>query len=112
LILKDKLLTKLAKQSSLESRNGFQIETLAQGDCPATIQTRHNQRMIRILRGVFRVAGSAVAFFVDFLAEAARADGPDDEEGLSDGGFRGGVMNYRTGKLDDGTDPYGWYQDD
>ena len=26
--------------------------------------------------------------------------------------IRGGVMNYRTGKLDDSTDPYGWYEDD
>lgn len=26
--------------------------------------------------------------------------------------IRGGVLNYRTGKLDDGTDPYGWYERD
>jgi hypothetical protein len=25
---------------------------------------------------------------------------------------RGGVLNYRTGKLDDGTDPVGWYERD
>ena len=25
---------------------------------------------------------------------------------------QGGSLNYRTGKLDDGTDPYGWYDND
>ncbi|MBT3834471.1 MAG: hypothetical protein HOB98_06430 [Gammaproteobacteria bacterium] len=35
---------------------------------------------------------------------------PSDDE-ISDA-FKGGVMNYWTGKLDDGTDPFGWYEED
>ena len=46
---------------------------------------------------------------VGFLAASAGTSAPDDELGSS---IRGGVLNYRTGKLDDGTDPYGWYERD
>ncbi len=68
--------------------------------------------MVRILRKMLRVAGSAVALVAGFLALAARSQDSSDDEDLSNGGFSGGVLNYRTGKLDDGTDPYGWYEDD
>ena len=41
------------------------------------------------------------------------ADTTDEEESdISAGAYRGGTLNYRTGKLDDGTDPYGWYGKD
>ncbi|MEZ5489166.1 MAG: hypothetical protein R3F50_02485 [Gammaproteobacteria bacterium] len=41
---------------------------------------------------------------------AASADTSEDEEtDMPAGAFKGGNLNYRTGKLDDGTDPYGWY---
>lgn len=46
---------------------------------------------------------------VGFLAGSAQADREDD--GASDPA-QGGVLNYRTGKLDDGTDPVGWYERD
>ena len=34
------------------------------------------------------------------------------ENQKSDNAAGGGVMNFRTDKLDDGTDPTGWYGDD
>ena len=34
------------------------------------------------------------------------------ENEKSDNAAGGGVMNLRTDKLDDGTDPVGWYADD
>jgi len=34
---------------------------------------------------------------------------PMKENDISAGAYRGGTLNYRTGKLDDGIDPYGWY---
>ena len=52
-----------------------------------------------------------VANVIGFLATSA--DTSDEEENdISTGAFRGGILNYRTGKLDDGTDPYGWYEKD
>jgi hypothetical protein len=61
---------------------------------------------------MLRVASSAAVFVAGFLACAAQNEDSADDEDLPDGGFSGGVLNYRTGKLDDGTDPYGWYEDD
>jgi hypothetical protein len=43
------------------------------------------------------------------LAAGSQASPTNDELSSS---IRGGVLNYRTGKLDDGTDPYGWYERD
>jgi hypothetical protein len=43
------------------------------------------------------------------LADNAQTSAANDQ--LSSA-IRGGVLNYRTGKLDDGTDPYGWYERD
>ena len=34
------------------------------------------------------------------------------ENQKSDNAAGGGVLNFRTDKLDDGTDPAGWYGDD
>ena len=50
---------------------------------------------VRILAGMMR-----------FLASSARTTPAGDVHNSS---IRGGVLNYRTGKLDDGTDPHGWY---
>jgi hypothetical protein len=46
---------------------------------------------------------------VGFLAACARTTYADN---VLNSSIRGGVLNYRTGKLDDGTDPYGWYEKD
>lgn len=44
-----------------------------------------------------------------FLAGAAETTPADDELSSS---VRGGLLNYRTGKFDDGTDPAGIYMPD
>jgi len=46
---------------------------------------------------------------VRLLASSAVTTPAQDEQNCS---VRGGVLNYRTGKLDDGTDPVGWYERD
>ena len=46
---------------------------------------------------------------VRFLAGAAETTLADDEFSSS---VRGGLLNYRTGKFDDGTDPAGIYKPD
>lgn len=43
------------------------------------------------------------------LAESVKTS--DANESLANAA-RGGVLNSRTGKLDDGTDPAGWYEKD
>jgi len=59
---------------------------------------------------------AAIRFVMEFLSEAvrllassARTTPADDELNNS---FRGGIMNHRTGKFDDGSDPAGWYERD
>ncbi len=48
----------------------------------------------------------------DLFAAADTSDEEEEEEDVSAGAYTGGTLNYRTGKLDDGTDPYGWYGKD
>lgn len=61
------------------------------------------------LTSVARVGLRLVAGTVGVLASNAKTEPANDELSHS---VRGGVLNYRTGKLDDGTDPVGWYERD
>ena len=58
----------------------------------------------------------AIRILLRFLSEAlgllAEGTKVPDTNDATNHAVRGGVMNYRTGKLDDGTDPYGWYERD
>ncbi len=56
------------------------------------------------------LVASVLSSVVGFLAAAADTS-QKDENDTSDN-LTGGVLNYRTGKLDDGTDPIGWYEKD
>jgi len=58
------------------------------------------------------VAASLWVLFVEMISLLGKsAETPDSEESLSNSD-RTGALNYRTGQLDDGTDPYGWYEND
>lgn len=46
---------------------------------------------------------------IGLLASSAKTS---DTNEASASTARGGVLNYRTGKLDDGTDATGWYEKD
>ncbi len=66
----------------------------------------------RILRAAWVLVVAFTRFMaslVGLLAESAKV--PDTNDATNHA-VRGGVLNYRTGKLDDGTDPYGWYEND
>lgn len=72
--------------------------------------------MNKFLNRLVGVLLVAVRFVLEFLAESvrllassARTTPADDELSST---IRGGVMNYRTGKFDDGTDPGGLYEKD
>ena len=51
----------------------------------------------------------SAANFMRLLADSAETSG---ENKKSDNAANGGVLNFRTDKLDDGTDAAGWYGDD
>lgn len=54
-------------------------------------------------------SGSLLLSGIRLLAGAAETEQADDELSSS---IRGGLLNYRTGKFDDGTDPAGIYTPD
>ncbi|MEW8508361.1 MAG: hypothetical protein AB2598_16830 [Candidatus Thiodiazotropha sp.] len=69
-------------------------------------------KVARILRAVWALLVAMVRFLarlVGILAEGTKVPNTND---ATNHAVRGGVLNYRTGKLDDGTDPYGWYERD
>lgn len=55
-----------------------------------------------VLKSTWSLLSAILALFVD-SAET------NSSNSVSENAARGGVLNYRTGKLDDGTDPIGWY---
>jgi hypothetical protein len=71
------------------------------------------KKLLTQLGGIFLLIAKGTMGFlagaVGILASSARTTPADDE--LSSA-IRGGVFNHRTGKLDDGTDPYGWNEVD
>jgi len=68
--------------------------------------------MTRFFRLIEILARAVFKLLTAFLTLVTGSTSQSDEDDLSEGAFRGGVLNYRTGKLDDGTDPYGWYEED
>jgi len=56
-----------------------------------------------------RLLGSFLSHAVGVLTSGAESSSKEDNQ---DDSLVGGVLNYRTGKLDDGTDPVGWYERD
>ena len=46
------------------------------------------------------------------VALLAAAPDPTPEEDALNSAIRGGELNHRTGRFDDGTDPAGWYERD
>ena len=63
----------------------------------------------RFVKVIARALGTFVASLAELLASSAKT--PDSNE-TSANAARGGILNYRTGKLDDGTDAAGWYEKD
>ena len=68
------------------------------------------------LRGLLIIASRSFAAmsklitgFIGLLA--ASADIPEDGDDIEDD-YLTGVYNFRTRKFDNGTDPYGWYEED
>ena len=58
---------------------------------------------------IISILGAFVTSLVALLAAGTKTS---DAKETSDIAPSGGVLNYRTSKLDDGTDPVGWYEKD
>jgi len=62
------------------------------------------------------IATAAVRVGINFVRDAvaflAAAPDPTPEEDALNSAIRGGELNHRTGRFDDGTDPAGWYERD
>lgn len=65
--------------------------------------------LVKTLLAVIRFMMAFFSEAVRLIASSVRTKPADDELNNS---FRGGVMNHRTGKFDDGSDPAGWYERD
>ena len=57
---------------------------------------------------ILHKAGVSARNFVGLLASSTHNSGEDRSDKIVPSG---GVFNYRTGNLDDGTDAIGWYED-
>ncbi len=70
-------------------------------------------RFFKILVGVLLISSRIVLGFlaraIELLSSSAQTTPANDELSNS---VRGGIMNHRTGKFDDGSDPGGWYERD
>jgi hypothetical protein len=64
---------------------------------------------IGIAKAAVRVGANLLRGAVGLLASAPE---PTPEEDALNSAIRGGELNYRTGRFDDGTDPAGWYERD
>ena len=60
-------------------------------------------------KAIIRATSLFVMGFIGLLAEGAIAS--EDDANSEDGDLTGDY-NFRTRKFDNGTDPYGWYEDD
>jgi hypothetical protein len=74
-----------------------------------TVKERpRSQRVLLTVFAIFAVAGQLLRNMLGLLAESAETKSDDAVSSA----VRGGALNYRTGKLDDGTDAAGWYEKD
>ena len=63
--------------------------------------------LIRVLY-VVRLVADFLGWAIGILLSAAMTEQPDETRTT----FGQGVLNYRTGQLDNGLDPLGWYERD
>jgi hypothetical protein len=66
----------------------------------------------KLVKSLFETIRILLRFLSETLGLLAKGTTVRDTNDATNHAVRGGVLNYRTGKLDDGTDPYGWYERD
>jgi len=63
----------------------------------------------QLCKGIAKALGAFATALIGLLASSTKTS---DANEASENAARGGVLNYRTGKFDDGTDAAGWYEKD
>ncbi len=66
----------------------------------------------RVRRTIYRGVICALQILTNVIAILVASARPPSAENELSSPIRSGILNYRTGNLDDGTDPYGWYEED
>ena len=73
-------------------------------------------KVSNLCRGAYGVFSSVGMLLFELLRSAgsflASTTNTTGTSGRSDVAPSGGVLNFRTAQLDDGTDPVGWYEKD
>jgi hypothetical protein len=82
-----------------------------QHDCQLNRQMCDNVHM-NVDSFVRSFAASAASALRDVLEVFVASAETCSSNQRSDNAARGGRLNYRSGELDDGTDPTGWYSND
>lgn len=59
-----------------------------------------------------RSLANAAGWFLRRLVDGIGSDASPDDRPQLDGSDLMGDYNFRTGRMDCGVDPYGWYEDD
>ncbi len=73
---------------------------------PSTMH--YSRKLLLVLKAIIGVTSKLVAGLIGLLAAGVVTSEEDDSE---DGDLTGNY-NFRTRKFDNGTDPYGWYEED
>ena len=71
--------------------------------------TRYLSGLLFAVKATIAVMSKLVFGFVGFLASSA--DTSEEQDNAEEGDLTG-AYNFRTRKFDNGTDPYGWYEED
>lgn len=90
------------------SLSGFDSAALRSGSQESKVNNFF-KHLVKTLLAAIRFVMVFLSEAVRLLASSTQTKPADDELNNS---FRGGVMNHRTGKFDDGSDPAGWYERD
>ena len=90
------------------SLSGFDSAALRSGSQESKVNNFF-KHLVKALLAAIRFVMVFLSEAVRLLASSTQTKPADDELNNS---FRGGVMNHRTGKFDDGSDPAGWYERD
>ena len=69
---------------------------------------------INAMKRLLHLAAAIVGFVLETMMRAAHSTATSDESPSAENtlgcALDVGVLNYRTERLDNGTDPYGWYE--
>ena len=71
--------------------------------------TDQSRSVYDVITAVALLLGELLKSVASLLASSTKTSDASD---TSDVAPSGGIFNYRTAELDDGTDPVGWYEED